>query len=89
MLWGLATSGQHCNARARCFDPGARLQVSVKPPVAVAHAETPHWVFDQVSAPTTRFTGNTVEVYPTGEAAGAARACVACSSPARPCFTLC
>ncbi|KAI7842034.1 hypothetical protein COHA_004235 [Chlorella ohadii] len=41
-------------------------QVSHHPPVGAAHAETDLWTFDQVSAPKTKFLGNSVEVYPIG-----------------------
>jgi hypothetical protein len=41
--------------------------VSHHPPVSVAHAENTAWVYDIVSAPTTKFMGNSLEVYPKGE----------------------
>eukprot|EP00798_Chlamydomonas_sp_ICE-L_P000467 gene467-1873_t len=41
-------------------------QVSHHPPVCAAHAENEHFVYDIVSAPTTRFLGNSLEVYPLG-----------------------
>lgn len=43
-------------------------QVSHHPPVAAAHAENDYWVYDIVSAPTTKFLGNSVDIYPVGEA---------------------
>ena len=42
------------------------LQVSHHPPVGVAHAENEHWLYDIVSAPTTKFLGNSVDIYPVG-----------------------
>ena len=44
------------------------VQVSHHPPVAAAHAENDYWVYDIVSAPTTKFLGNSVDIYPVGEA---------------------
>lgn len=41
-------------------------QVSHHPPIGVSHAESPLWSYDQVSAPKTKFLGNSVEVYPIG-----------------------
>ena len=41
-------------------------QVAVSPPVGAAHAETPRWDYDIVSAPRTRFLGNSLEVFPNG-----------------------
>ncbi|KAK9806522.1 hypothetical protein WJX73_006646 [Symbiochloris irregularis] len=41
-------------------------QVSHHPPVSAGHAENSHWVYDIVSAPTTRFLGNSVEIFPVG-----------------------
>lgn len=41
-------------------------QVSHHPPVCAAHAENEHFAYDLVSAPTTRFLGNSLEVYPLG-----------------------
>lgn len=43
------------------------LQVSHHPPVSAAHAENSSWTYDIVSAPTTKFLGNSLEVYPKGE----------------------
>jgi hypothetical protein len=43
------------------------VQVSHHPPVSVAHAENSNWTYDIVSAPTTKFLGNSLEVYPKGE----------------------
>jgi hypothetical protein len=50
-------------------DNGVRFlaeQVSHHPPVGVAHAENEHWLYDIVSAPTTKFLGNSVDIYPVG-----------------------
>lgn len=41
-------------------------QVSHHPPVGAAHAENQDWAYDLVSAPTTRFLGNSLEVFPRG-----------------------
>ncbi|KAG1665285.1 hypothetical protein FOA52_015862 [Chlamydomonas sp. UWO 241] len=41
-------------------------QVSHHPPVAACHAENEHFLYDIVSAPTTRFLGNSLEVFPHG-----------------------
>ncbi|KAF5831000.1 hypothetical protein DUNSADRAFT_13756 [Dunaliella salina] len=41
-------------------------QVSHHPPVCAAHAENEHFKYDLVSAPTTKFLGNSLEVYPHG-----------------------
>ncbi|EFJ40057.1 oxysterol binding protein [Volvox carteri f. nagariensis] len=41
-------------------------QVSHHPPICAAHAENGHFRYDLVSAPTTRFLGNSLEVYPYG-----------------------
>ncbi|KAJ9527536.1 hypothetical protein QJQ45_025810 [Haematococcus lacustris] len=41
-------------------------QVSHHPPVCAAHAENKHFKYDLVSAPTTKFLGNSLEVYPYG-----------------------
>lgn len=41
-------------------------QVSHHPPVCAAHAENSHFQYDLVSAPTTKFLGNSLEVYPYG-----------------------
>lgn len=43
-------------------------QVSHHPPIGVAHAENAHFSYDLVSAPTTKFLGNSLEVFPLGEA---------------------
>lgn len=43
------------------------VQVSHHPPVSAAHAENSSWTYDIVSAPTTKFLGNSLEVYPKGE----------------------
>ncbi|EFN59995.1 hypothetical protein CHLNCDRAFT_133152 [Chlorella variabilis] len=41
-------------------------QVSHHPPVGAGHGETELWTYDIVSAPKTKFLGNSVEVYPIG-----------------------
>jgi hypothetical protein len=41
-------------------------QVSHHPPVGASHAESPLWTYDLVSAPKTKFLGNSLEVYPVG-----------------------
>jgi hypothetical protein len=41
-------------------------QVSHHPPICAAHAENENFCYDLVSAPTTRFLGNSLEVYPYG-----------------------
>mmetsp|Transcript_6855 Transcript_6855/g.19330 ORF Transcript_6855/g.19330 Transcript_6855/m.19330 type:complete len:459 (+) Transcript_6855:353-1729(+) len=41
-------------------------QVSHHPPVAAARAEGEKWTYDIVSAPKTKFLGNSVEIYPIG-----------------------
>lgn len=43
-------------------------QVSHHPPISAGHAENDKWVYDIVSAPSTKFLGNSVEIYPVGEA---------------------
>ena len=40
--------------------------MSHHPPIAAAHAENAAWVYDIVSAPTTKFLGNSVDIYPVG-----------------------
>ena len=45
----------------------AYLQVSHHPPVGAAHAENKDWEYDMVSAPTTKFLGNSIDIYPIGE----------------------
>ena len=41
-------------------------QVSHHPPIGAAHADAPRWAYDIVSAPTTRFLGNSIDIYPVG-----------------------
>lgn len=41
-------------------------QVSHHPPIGASHAENDLWTYDLVSAPKTKFLGNSVEVYPIG-----------------------
>lgn len=43
------------------------VQVSHHPPVGVGHGENDNWTYDIVSAPSTKFLGNSVEIYPVGE----------------------
>jgi hypothetical protein len=43
-----------------------RAQVSHHPPISAGHAENEAWVYDIVSAPSTKFLGNSVEIYPVG-----------------------
>ena len=45
-------------------------QVSHHPPVGAGHGETELWTYDIVSAPKTKFLGNSVEVYPIGGRGG-------------------
>lgn len=42
-------------------------QVTEHPPVSAAHAENEHFTYDIVSAPATKFQGNSLEVYPKGK----------------------
>ena len=49
------------------------LQVSHHPPVGAAHAENRDWEYDMVSAPTTKFLGNSIDIYPIGALALLAR----------------
>eukprot|EP00887_Chlorella_sp_A99_P003091 scaffold9.g3091.t1 len=41
-------------------------QVSHHPPIGAGHGESDLWAYDLVSAPKTKFLGNSVEVYPIG-----------------------
>ena len=41
--------------------------MSHHPPIGAGHAESELWAYDLVSAPKTKFLGNSVEVYPIGE----------------------
>eukprot|EP00891_Asterochloris_glomerata_P007468 jgi/Astpho2/7468/Aster-02045 len=41
-------------------------QVSHHPPVGAAHGEHQDWQYDMVSAPTTKFLGNSVDIFPIG-----------------------
>ena len=43
------------------------VQVSHHPPIGVGHGENDNWTYDIVSAPSTKFLGNSVEIYPVGE----------------------
>ena len=49
-----------------CQQSCTALQVSHHPPISAAHAENERWVYDIVSAPSTKFLGNSVEIYPVG-----------------------
>ena len=49
------------------------LQVSHHPPISAGHAENDKWVYDIVSAPSTKFMGNSVEIYPVGACPHTAR----------------
>ena len=49
-----------------CQEHARARQVSHHPPIAAAHAENERWVYDIVSAPTTKFLGNSVDIYPVG-----------------------
>ena len=51
---------QHQSSRPCC------LQVSHHPPIGVGHGENDNWTYDIVSAPSTKFLGNSVEIYPIG-----------------------
>lgn len=51
------------------LDRGVRFfaeQVSHHPPIGVGHGENENWTYDIVSAPSTKFLGNSVEIYPVG-----------------------
>lgn len=51
------------------LDKGVRFfaeQVSHHPPIGVGHGENDNWTYDIVSAPSTKFLGNSVEIYPVG-----------------------
>ena len=68
---------QKCCKRAakvlqKCCHPAALegagvVQVSHHPPVGAAHAENKDWEYDMVSAPTTKFLGNSIDIYPIGQ----------------------
>lgn len=57
-----------CRCACSAAHPCAVLhsQVSHHPPVGAAHAENDHFEYDLVSAPTTRFLGNRIEIFPNG-----------------------
>ena len=40
--------------------------MSHHPPIGVGHGENDNWTYDIVSAPSTKFLGNSVEIYPIG-----------------------
>ena len=40
--------------------------MSHHPPIGVGHGENDNWTYDIVSAPSTKFLGNSVEIYPVG-----------------------
>ena len=42
------------------------LKVSHHPPIGAAHAENAHFTYDIVSAPKTKFLGNSADIYPYG-----------------------
>lgn len=46
--------------------PPPGMQVSHHPPIGAGHGESDLWSYDLVSAPKTKFLGNSVEVYPIG-----------------------
>ena len=46
------------------------VQVSHHPPVGAAHGEHQDWQYDMVSAPTTKFLGNSVDIFPIGAQTG-------------------
>lgn len=48
------------------FSEPCVIQVSHHPPIGAAHAENSHFTYDIVSAPKSKFLGNSVEVYPEG-----------------------
>ena len=48
------------------MDLWSPAQVSHHPPISAGHAENDKWVYDIVSAPSTKFLGNSVEIYPVG-----------------------
>jgi len=48
--------------------PQCYVQVSHHPPIGVGHGENDNWTYDIVSAPSTKFLGNSVEIYPIGAA---------------------
>lgn len=50
--------------------------MSHHPPVSAGHAENDKWVYDIVSAPSTKFLGNSIEIYPVGERIGSHTASV-------------
>ena len=56
-----------CTLRTLRTLAGLTAQVSHHPPIGAGHAETELWSYDLVSAPKTKFLGNSVEVYPIGE----------------------
>lgn len=59
----------------------AALQVSHHPPICAAHAENANFQYDLVSAPTTRFLGNSLEVFPYGRRLSKGRACSCAHQP--------
>lgn len=42
-------------------------QVCHHPPVSAGHGENKHFVYDIVSAPKTKFLGNSIDIYPIGK----------------------
>lgn len=58
--------------------------MSHHPPICAAHAENAHFKYDLVSAPTTRFLGNSLEVYPYGKRQAGTQASRPAGQPAGP-----
>jgi Oxysterol-binding protein len=68
-----AAAGKACGGNAAADSLSGALctgtaQVSHHPPIGAAHAENDNWTYDIVSAPSTKFLGNSVEIYPVGAA---------------------
>ena len=53
-------------AHSAALEGAGLMQVSHHPPVGAAHAENKDWEYDMVSAPTTKFLGNSIDIYPIG-----------------------
>jgi len=64
MLSTTSASGYHSVVVSR----PCSVQVSHHPPIGVGHGENDNWTYDIVSAPSTKFLGNSVEIYPIGAA---------------------
>ena len=54
-------------AHSTALEGAGVVQVSHHPPVGAAHAENKDWEYDMVSAPTTKFLGNSIDIYPIGQ----------------------